>query len=508
VPNSEGEPVLTDLEEAITSFRGGGIVIIVDDEDRENEGDLVIAAEHVTPAAINFMATHGRGLICLALPGATLDRLQIPMMVPELHNRSGFGTGFTISVEAARGVTTGISAADRARTVRTLIDPETTPADIAMPGHVFPLRARQGGVLERRGQTEASVDLARLAGLVPGAVICEVMEENGEMMRLPALLAFAREHGLATISVEQIARHRLALGGRGDATAEPDASNLVSRAASNGMAVGISVDTADRGPGSEVGPSAAEVGDASSGTRAGLSTGMTTGAGSDASEDSRAIGSPLQSSPITLIGRSRLPTARGEFDIAVFRDEQGLEHSALIRGELTSGDEPPLARVHSECLTGDAFGSLRCDCGAQLDEAMRRVEEAGRGIILYLRQEGRGIGLGNKIRAYTLQDGGLDTVEANRALGFPDDARRYEVAAAMLEALGVSAVRLMSNNPDKRAALASLGIDVAEQVPIAIAPQRHNEDYLRTKVERMGHELPVPTDSPAPLGRPIPDGAF
>ena len=410
--------VLSPIDEAVAAIAAGEMVIVVDDEDRENEGDLVIAAEHATSAAINFMATHGRGLICLAMQGAMLDRLQIPMMVPDGHNRSGFGTGFTVSIEAAAGVSTGISAPDRAHTIRTLIDPATTANDIASPGHVFPLRARDGGVLERRGQTEASVDLARLAGLAPAGVICEVMREDGEMMRLPELLRFADVHGLCVISVEQLAAHR--------------------RAMQNGTAA--------------------------------------------------AFEAPPLPSPITFVARSRLPTAFGEFDLSVFRDAQGLEHSALTCGEPGDGGSPPMVRLHSECLTGDAFGSLRCDCGEQLRDAMRRIDKAGRGAILYLRQEGRGIGLGNKIRAYTLQDQGLDTVEANRALGFPDDARRYEVAAAMLEALGIRSLRLLSNNPAKARALTRLGIEVAEGLPIAVEPHGHNVEYLRTKVERMGHD--------------------
>ena len=439
------DSVLTPLEEAIAAVADGRMVIIVDDEDRENEGDLVVAAEHATPEVVNFMATHGRGLICLAMEGAALDRLQIPMMVPELQNTSGFGTGFTVSIEAATGVSTGISAPDRAHTIRTLIDPATTPADLATPGHVFPLRARDGGVLERRGQTEASVDLARLAGCTPAGVICEVMGEDGEMMRLPALLRFAREHGLGVISVEQLAHHRRSL--------DADADAVATRAAA----------------------------DAPGGRH------------------------PPPPETVRLIARSRLPSAHGEFDIAVFRDAQGLEHSALIRGEPDVGDDLPLVRLHSECLTGDAFGSLRCDCGEQLREAMQRIDEVGRGVVLYLRQEGRGIGLGNKIRAYALQDDGLDTVEANRALGFPADARRYDVAAAMLEALGIDAVRLLSNNPDKRAALVSLGIEVPESVPLIVPSQFHNADYLRTKAERMGHDLPTP---PANGGRVFPDEQY
>lgn len=426
---------LTPIEEAMLVFGDGGMVIVVDDEDRENEGDLVIGAEHATPAAINFMATHGRGLICLAMHGPLLDRLQIPMMVPELQNRSGFGTGFTVSVEAASGVSTGISAADRAETVKTLVDPRSTPADIAMPGHVFPLRARRGGVLERRGQTEAGVDLARLTGQVPAGVICEIMAPDGEMMRLPELVAFAREHALPIISIDQLATHRRALE-----SDSPDAAGS--------MAV------------------------------------------STASVDTR------QAPPaVTLVGRSKLPSAEGNFDIAVFRDTDGLEHSAVIKGEPHLGSVPPLVRLHSECLTGDAFGSLRCDCGEQLRMALQRIEQCGRGIVLYLRQEGRGIGLGNKIRAYELQDEGRDTVEANLALGFPADARHYGMAAAMLAALDVPVVRLLSNNPAKKHALTELGIEVSDMVAHVVPSQPENVGYRRTKVERMGHAAAL-DDSP------------
>jgi len=421
--------VLTPIDEAMEAFRKGQLVIIIDDEDRENEGDLAIAAEHATPAVINFMATHGRGLICLAMHGPLLDRLQIPMMVPDVHNRSGFGTGFTVSVEAAKGVSTGISAPDRAETIKTLIDPLSTPADIAMPGHIFPLRARSGGVLERRGQTEASVDLARLTGQIPAGVICEIMAADGEMMRLPELTAFAREHSLAIVSVEQLAAHRRAIE---NTLSQPRSSRI------NG----------------------------------------------DHAPEQRPLPVPAS---ITLVGRSKLPSAEGDFDIAVFRDAEGLEHSAVIKGEPHVGSDAPLVRLHSECLTGDAFGSLRCDCGEQLRIALQRIEQCGRGIVLYLRQEGRGIGLGNKIRAYELQDAGRDTVEANLALGFPADARQYGMAAAMLAALDVPSIRLLSNNPAKKHALTELGVEVKDMVPHVVPSQPENTGYRRTKVERMGH---------------------
>lgn len=415
------ESLLSSIEEALDAYRRGQMVIIVDDEDRENEGDVVIAAEFATPEAINFMVTHAKGLVCLAMRGAMLDRLKVPMMVPQAQNRSGFGTGFTISVEAAHGVSTGISAEDRSHTIRTLINPNTTPSDIAMPGHIFPLRARDGGVLERRGQTEASVDMSVLAGLRPAGVICEVMREDGTMMRLEELNQFGKEHNLPVISVEQIAEYRLRLG-------------------QGNMATAVTAN--------------------------------------DASVESD---EPL----VTEIGRSVLPTAHGTFDVIVFRDQQGYEHSALVKGDPTEGS--PTVRLHSECLTGDAFASLRCDCGPQLHKAMQQIEDLGSGIVVYLRQEGRGIGLGNKIRAYSLQDAGRDTVDANHELGFPADARTYDVAAEILKQLGADSVRLLSNNPAKREAIEALGITVTERVPLVIESQVHNETYLATKAARMGH---------------------
>ena len=416
------ESHLSSVEQALQAYAQGQMVIVVDDEDRENEGDLVLAADFVTPEAINFMVTHARGLVCLAMRGALLDRLQIPMMVPQAQNRSGFGTGFTLSVEAMHGVSTGISAEDRAVTIKTLIDPNTTPADIAMPGHIFPLRARDGGVLERRGQTEASVDISALAGLTPAGVICEVMHEDGTMMRLDDLATFAAEHDLHIISVEQLVQFRLAKGQGNMATA---ISEIVGQA-----------------PGTK-------------------------------------------SSQVTQIGHSQLPTEHGLFDIIVFRDNQGLEHSALVKGDLSQGS--PLVRLHSECQTGDAFGSLRCDCGLQLQSAMKLVSEQPNGAIIYLRQEGRGIGLGNKIRAYALQDEGLDTVDANQELGFPADARSYDVAADILKALGANSVTLLSNNPAKRIALCDAGISVEQRQPLVTTPQTYNKKYLETKAQRMGH---------------------
>ena len=414
--------LLSDVDAALKAYAQGRMVIVVDDEDRENEGDLVVAADFATPAAINFMVTHGRGLVCLAMRGSLLDRLQIPMMVPQAQNRSGFGTGFTLSVEAVHGVTTGISAEDRAVTVKTLIAPDTTPTDIAMPGHIFPLRARDGGVLERRGQTEASVDLSVLAGLTPAGVICEIMNEDGTMMRLGDMSVFAKEHDLHIISVEQLVQYRLALGQGNMATPIKHIS-----------------------------------------------------ANSEAPEE------PL----VVEIGRSKLPTKHGQFDVIVFRDRQGLEHTALVLGDVSNGS--PLVRLHSECLTGDAFGSLRCDCGPQLQSAFQLIGEQEKGAIIYLRQEGRGIGLGNKIRAYALQDHGVDTVDANQQLGFPADARSYDVAAAILSVLNITSTTLLSNNPAKRTALVDAGIRVTQRQSLVTTAQPYNQKYLETKAQRMGH---------------------
>ncbi|MDB3935143.1 3,4-dihydroxy-2-butanone-4-phosphate synthase [Granulosicoccus sp.] len=416
------ESPLSDVNAALHAYAQGRMVIVVDDEDRENEGDLVLAADFATPEAINFMVTHGRGLVCLAMRGSLLDRLQIPMMVPQAQNRSGFGTGFTLSVEAVHGVSTGISAEDRSRTIKTMIDPGTTPADIAVPGHIFPLRARDGGVLERRGQTEASVDISALCGLTPAGIICEIMREDGSMMRLDDMTVFAREHDLHIISVEQLVQYRLALG-QGN-RAMPVPQDAVS---------------------------------------------------SSSTDDSL----------VDEIGRSQLPTNHGQFEIIVFRDRQGLEHSALVHGDISTGS--PLLRLHSECLTGDAFGSLRCDCGPQLQSALQLIGEQEAGAIIYLRQEGRGIGLGNKIRAYALQDGGVDTVDANQQLGFPADARNYDVAIAILKHLGVSSATLLSNNPAKSTALNDAGIHVERRQPLVTKSQHYNKQYLDTKAQRMGH---------------------
>ena len=397
---------LAKIEDALADFRAGKFVIIVDAEDRENEGDLVIAAEFATPEAINFMAREGRGLICLPLTEDRLNTLHIPMMVTSAENTARFGTAFTVSVEARHGVTTGISAFDRATTIRAMINPDTRPEDIARPGHIFPLRAADGGVLTRPGQTEASVDLARLAGLYPAAVICEIMSEDGTMARLPELEIFAARQGLKIISIADLIIYRYRV------------ESFIRRAA-----------------------------------------------------------------------ETTLPTAYGRFRVTAYENTlSGEHHLALMMGE--PNGTPPLVRLHSECLTGDALGSQRCDCGAQLAEAQRLIAAEGRGVILYLRQEGRGIGLLNKLRAYALQDEGLDTVEANHQLGFPTDMRDYGVAAQILRDIGLSHVRLLTNNPDKVAGLERNGITVCERVPLVIQPIETNSHYLATKRTKMGHLLP------------------
>ncbi|HEX2254042.1 MAG TPA: bifunctional 3,4-dihydroxy-2-butanone-4-phosphate synthase/GTP cyclohydrolase II [Thermoanaerobaculia bacterium] len=394
------------IPQAIEAFRRGELVIIVDDEDRENEGDLAIAAEKVTPQAINFMAREGRGLICLSLTAERCDQLELPLMVENDANSSPFGTAFTVSIEARGKVSTGISAADRAATVRTAIDPATRPQDLVRPGHVFPLRARRGGVLKRAGQTEASVDLARLAGLTPAAVICEIMNEDGTMARVPQLARFAEHHGLTMITVADLISHRL------------EHETIVRR-----------------------------------------------------------IASP------------RLPTDYGVFQIHAYRsDVTGEEHVALVRGDVRT-EEPVLVRVHSQCLTGDVFASHRCDCGLQLHESLARIAEEGRGVLLYLLQEGRGIGLVNKLRAYELQEQGHDTVEANEKLGFRADLRDYGVGAQILRDLGVRRMRLMTNNPKKYVALSGYGLELVERVPLEVPPTDDTRAYLRAKRDKLGHLL-------------------
>jgi 3,4-dihydroxy 2-butanone 4-phosphate synthase / GTP cyclohydrolase II len=392
------------LEAAVEEFRQGRIVIIVDDEDRENEGDLAIAAEKVTAETINFMARFGRGLICLALTEERCRALDLPLMVED--NTSTFGTAFTISIEAKGKVTTGISAADRAATILTAIDPATRPEDLLRPGHVFPLRARKGGVLKRAGQTEASVDLAMLAGLTPAGVICEIMNDDGTMARVPDLVKFAELHGLLMITVSDLISYRLRH------------ETLV-----------------------------------------------------------RKIASP------------KLPTIYGDFHIHAYRsDVTGDENVALVMGEIDP-EEPVLVRVHSQCLTGDIFGSCRCDCGPQLEQALEHIAREGKGVLLYLLQEGRGIGLMNKLRAYELQEEGHDTVEANERLGFRPDQRDYGIGAQILRDLGVRKMRLMTNNPSKYIALNGYGLEIVERIPLEVPPTENSREYLRAKREKLGHLL-------------------
>jgi 3,4-dihydroxy 2-butanone 4-phosphate synthase/GTP cyclohydrolase II len=399
---------IASVEAAVADIRAGKIVILVDDADRENEGDLCIAAEKVTPESINFMARYGRGLICLSMTEQQLDRLNLGMMVPDWENTSGFGTAFTVSIEARRGVTTGISAADRATTILTAIATDAKPSDIVRPGHVFPLRARPGGVLRRAGQTEGSVDLARLAELTPAGVICEIMNDDGTMARMPDLIEFSRQHGVKIVSIADLIQYRLRK------------EKLVRRAAVAMMP-----------------------------TRAG-----------------------------------------GDFKCIVYENDiDHIDHMALVKGEI-GPDDAVLVRVHSECLTGDAFGSLRCDCGEQLEAALEMIDKEGQGVLLYMRQEGRGIGLKNKIRAYGLQDDeGLDTVQANERLGFPADLRDYGVGAQILVDLGVRKMRMITNNPGKRAGIEGYGLAIVDRVPLEVAPNEKNLEYLRTKKEKLGHVL-------------------
>ncbi len=395
------------IEAALEDIRQGRMVILVDDEDRENEGDLTMAAEKVTPEAINFMAKYGRGLICLSLTEERLNELRLPMMVSE--NTSRFQTAFTVSVDARKGVTTGISAADRAATILTAVDEKSTPEDLVSPGHIFPLRARQGGVLVRTGQTEGSVDLARLAGLKPAGVICEVMKDDGTMARMPDLQRFAQEHGLKIVTIADLIKYRL------------NKESLVRR-----------------------------------------------------------------------IVTATIPTKYGGVftAIAYENDVDPFHHIALVKGEI-GPEDTVLVRVHSQCLTGDVFGSRRCDCEEQLHTAMAMVEKEGKGVIVYMRQEGRGIGLVNKLRAYCLQDMGKDTVEANEALGFKADMRDYGIGAQILADLGLHKIRILTNNPRKIIGLEGYGIEVVERVPIETKPHQENIEYLKAKAKKMGHLLSI-----------------
>jgi 3,4-dihydroxy 2-butanone 4-phosphate synthase/GTP cyclohydrolase II len=398
------QTALDTVEAALADLRRGKMVIVVDDADRENEGDLVIAAEHTTPTAINFMAKFGRGLICVPTTGERLKQLGVERMVTQ--NRETFKTDFQVSVDAARGVSSGISAADRAKTIQVMADPTAMADDLVQPGHVFPLRAKSGGVLQRAGHTEAAVDLARLAGCRPIGVICEVMSDDGTMARLPELRKFARKHKLKICSIADLISYRR--------TRE----KLVER-----------------------------------------------------------------------IEVVKMPTDYGDFDLHLYRSHtDGQHHIALVKGDLGRG-ERVLVRVHSECLTGDVFGSRRCDCGPQLQQAMKQVSDAGCGVVLYMRQEGRGIGLGPKIQAYKLQEKGLDTVEANQKLGFGMDLREYGIGAQILCDLGLKTIRLLTNNPKKLVGLGGYGLKVIEQVPIRVQPNPHNERYLKTKREKLGHLL-------------------
>jgi 3,4-dihydroxy 2-butanone 4-phosphate synthase/GTP cyclohydrolase II len=397
---------LATIPEAIEDIKAGRFVIVVDDEDRENEGDLVMAAEKVTPEAINFMAVHARGLICMPVNGERLDELKIPMMAS--NNTAKLGTAFTVSVEAKEGTSTGISAGDRARTVQAIIDPKTRPEDLLMPGHMFPLRAKDGGVLVRAGQTEATVDLARLAGLYPAGVCCEIMNEDGTMARLPQLEVIAEKLGLKIISVADLIAYRYRH------------ERLVHR-----------------------------------------------------------------------VAEAKLPTPYGEFTVIAYKSRTDPdEHLALVMGDVAT-DEPVLVRVHSQCLTGDVFNSLRCDCGEQIKIAMQKITKEGRGVVLYMRQEGRGIGIHNKIKAYALQDRGLDTVEANLSLGFKADLRDYGIGAQILADLGIRNMRLLTNNPKKMSGLESYGLKVTETVPITTEPNPYNRRYLQTKQKKMGHLLKI-----------------
>ena len=398
------------IPEALEVIKTGGFLIVLDDDHRENEGDLVMAAQWITPAAVNFMAKFARGLICAPLTEEAFSRFKIPMMVGQGENTSVYSTPFGVSVEARTGVTTGISAYDRARTLQILAEPKANVADISMPGHIFPLRARENGVLDRAGHTEAAVDLTRLAGCEPTGVICEIMNEDGTMARKPELEEFSKKHDIPMITIADLILYRKQLS-------HHEAPKCVE-----------------------------------------------------------------------LVSEANIPTLHGFFQARVYRDcQSGMEHMALFLGDVSQKNT--LVRVHSECLTGDAFGSLRCDCGDQLQQALKSIQDEGRGVLIYLRQEGRGIGLGNKIKAYALQEKGLDTVEANHELGFPDDMRSYQPGAEILRDLGVNKIRLLTNNPLKVKGLESFGIHVKERLPVVGQVCATNHHYIKTKVEKMGHLL-------------------
>ena len=402
-PRTSDSPFAT-IEEAIEEIRRGRMIVVCDGEDRENEGDLVMAAQFATPEAVNFMATHGRGLICLALTAERCEQLGLKLMAAK--NEAPLETAFTVTIEAASGVSTGISADDRARTIQVAIDPHATPDDLVMPGHMFPLRAKDGGVLERTGHTEASVDFARLAGLIPAGVICEIMNDDGTMARVPDLAAYCERHGLKMVTVAELIAYRRRT------------EKLVERVVSTG-----------------------------------------------------------------------LPTGFGDFTAVGYRSlVDDKHHVAMVKGEV-SGREDVLVRVHSECLTGDVVHSLRCDCGEQLEAALAMIEQEGHGVLLYLSQEGRGIGLLNKLRAYKLQEEGLDTVDANLKLGLPADLRDYGIGAQILGDLGLTSIRILTNNPKKIVGLEGYGLSVTEQVPIRSVPNAHNEEYLRAKRDKLGHAL-------------------
>jgi 3,4-dihydroxy 2-butanone 4-phosphate synthase/GTP cyclohydrolase II len=403
-------PLIT-IEKAIKEIKQGRMVILVDDEDRENEGDLTMAAQAVTPEAINFMSKYGRGLICLSMTGEKCDSLNLPLMVE--HNTSRFQTGFTVSIEARCGVTTGISAADRATTILAAVEDDAKPTDLVRPGHVFPLRGRKGGVIVRAGQTEGSIDLARLAGLKPAGVICEIMDEDGSMARMPALEKFSEQHGIGICTIADLIEYRM-----------------------------------------------------------------------------------RRESFVNRVAETIIPTSiAGEFKAIVYEnDVDNLLHFVMVKGDIDP-EKPVLVRVHSECLTGDIFGSMRCDCGEQLQTAMEMIDQEGAGVILYIRQEGRGIGLVNKIKAYALQDQGLDTVEANERLGFQPDLRNYGIGAQILVDLGVRKMRLLTNNPKKMVGLDGYGLSIVEQIEIETEPNEYNRRYLKCKQLKMGHMLNVDTVS-------------